>query len=714
MNIFFPRRMKDLTIIVHRDRFDEVIESLHESGKVEISSYERDSDIEKHVMQNTVPEIGRKLSDLEMQISTVLDIFDGLPKKEQSFMDMLRPEPIVPIQREKKSPGALVKEIEKTLEDSGKRVQMIDKEINDINVRLTEMGSLSQDIEFLGDLDVDLAMVGESDYMVVRVGKTDRPDKLEKALSSLDGCFIHLEQRDEDEYAFMAGAYIRDKVEFENALRQSEAKIIYVDKLDKTPERALKKLQLDIKKLQDDRETRLKEIQGLRDRYETKYMVIREESKILSDKVDVNSKLGKTDSTSLIKAWCPADEVQSVRAAVEQSSRGLAMVMDGEPEDPDEVPVSLKNPSFIRPYELLTNMFAPPRYNEVDPTIILAPAFIIFFGLMLSDAVYGAVVTATALTLIWGPGRVDIGIKNFGYILLGAGVSTIIFGAAQGGYMGPESADYLNLPGYFGLSSPSILNALEGDGPLLLLIISLIIGLAYINLGMVLSLVQHLQRKNYRDVLYENVSWWLLQPGGFILVGGEMFGWFEFPPMVVTLAWVMTMVGLLLLVIHARGLAFFELTGFIGDFLSFARILALALATAGIALTVNVLTDLVGSAEVGMIVILPVLIAGIAIIVKGAISKNKIIMAPGIYLALAGGLGMVQPAYMFYLFAFLVLLGGHFINLVLQALGSFVHSLRLQYVEFFGYFYEGGGSQFKPFKPERIYTKNTSNKEVTE
>ncbi len=706
--------MKDLTIIVHKDRLDHVVESLHELGKLEISSVDRDTEVNELISAGTVPELARKLTDIEMQISGVLDIFSELPKEEEGLMDMLRPEPVVPLSVKPKGPETLLKDAEHLLANSGKKIQDIDGKINDIDSRLTEMGALTEELEFLGDMDIDLCHIGESDYTVVRVGRTKYAKKLKAALSKVDNSFLHVEPRGEDEYAFVAGAYIRNKDDLETALRQSDSKYMDIPPKKGTPAKVLLKIKLNIKELQDQRDGLVNKLIRLRDELSMRYLGLKEELEILADKVEVQQQLGRTDSTAVIKAWCPRDDVSTVRSTVDKSSQGCAVVSEDDPEDPDEVPVSLENPSFIRPFELLTNMFAPPRYNEIDPTFILAPAFVIFFGLMLSDAVYGAVVTAAAVLLLWGPGRVDKGIKNFGWILLAAGISTVIFGMVQGGYMGPESAEYLNLPGYLGLSSPALLNTLEGDGPLNLLIISLIIGLVYMNIGMVLSLVQHLTRKNYRDVLLENVSWWLLQPGGFILVGGKMFGWFDFSPTVVLAAWLMTAVGLILLLVRARGLAFFELTGFIGDFLSFARILALALATAGIALTVNVLTDLIASANLGMIVALPVLLAGAVLLAKGGLSRNKLMMAPGIFLALAGGLGMVNSSYMFYTFALVVLLSGHLINLVLQALGSFVHSLRLQYVEFFSYFYEGGGDLYKPFKPERTYTKTTSNKEVME
>ncbi len=709
--------MKDLTIIVHGDYIDQVVNSVHEYGNLQVSSVERDTDINEHVIPGSIPEFARRLTDYEMKMSEVLDILKKLPGDDEGLMDLLRPQIISKIKREKKGTDGLLAEIDELLEDSAENIQDTDQRIAEVEGELLELGTLRDELEFLGDLEIELSQVGASDYTVVRVGRCAASLKLKKAFSDLDNTFLHMESRgDESENIFVAGAYITDRSNFEAALREGDARPLDVQSMTGTPKKAARKLGLDIKELEGERDSLMEELTKVRDKWEERYNVLLEELEILKEKVEVHQSFGKTEHTAVVKAWCPADEVEKIEGLVNETSLGCSIVISEEPEDLDQVPVSLKNPSFIRPFELLTNMFAPPRYDEVDPTLILAPAFIIFFGLMLSDSVYGAVVIAAALTVIFGPGRADRGTKDFGIILLAAGISTVIFGIVQGGYMGPESTDYLNLPGYMGLSSPALLNTLEGDGPLTLLIISLIIGLAYINVGMILSLVQHIQRRNLRSVLLENISWWLLQPGGFILVGGEMFGWFHFSVSVVILAWIMITVGLILLLIRARGLAFFELTGFIGDFLSFARILALALATAGIALTVNVLTNLVssGGAETGYLIAFPVLFAGGALLIMGAFNRRKRFIVPGVLLALAGGLGMVSAVYMFYTFALVVLFGGHLVNLVLQALGSFVHSLRLQYVEFFGYFYEGGGSQFKPFKPKRKYTELISKKEVME
>lgn len=715
MKILFPKRMKDLTIIVHNKHIEEVVDSLHESGIVQISTVERDESIIEHVYPGQLPEISRKLTDYEVKMTEVLDTLSRVEEDSKGIMDLIKPELIIKEKIDKRGAKELLKEIDGILEESAEKITGIERRTNEITTEMNELETLEEDVRFIGKIDIDLSDISDTDYTVVKIGKIEEPIPLKRYISELKNAFLHTEPR-EDGHLFIACAHIREKDELISAIRRGDGKILDLGRSKGTPVKTLSRIELMKKELEDEMEVLKEDLSKAKNVWGKKYNILLEELTILKEKVEVKQSFGGTEHTSVIKAWCSEDDMKDAETLIDKASHGCSVIVGEEPDDPDKVPISLENPSIIRPFELLTNMFAPPRYNEVDPTLILAPAFVIFFGLMLSDSVYGMVITLAALVMVWGPGRADKGTKDFGYILLAAGLSTIIFGIVQGGYMGPESADYLNLPGYLGLSSPAVINTLEGDGPLQLLIISLIIGLAYINIGMVLSLVQHIQRKKYRDIILENVSWWLLQPGGFILVGGEMFGWFDFTTEVVFAAWAMAGIGLILLLIRARGLSFFELTGFIGDFLSFARILALALATAGIALTVNVLTNLVGSGggDTGYILAIPVLVAGVSLLVVGSIKMQKRFIAPGIFIALAGGLGMINAVYMFYMFALVVLLGGHLVNLVLQALGSFVHALRLQYVEFFGYFYEGGGKEFKPFKPERKYTELISKQEVME
>lgn len=698
--------MRDLTVIVHDDYVDNVIDSLHEAGIAEISDITRDEIVSDLVEPNGIPDIVSKLTEYDMKLNSVIDVFDVLEEEKDAFKKFINPEVVKPRVREKKELGDLINEIDEAFDDKGDHILGLGKKLSDTKESIDELNTLKKNLQTLKNIDMNLSYLGESEYTIIKAGITSKPELFKEKISELDSSFYHIEKIDEDKYVIISAAYIKEENQFESILRKADVKPFEdIEGLKGKPTEALSNIKEKIQKYQKRENEILDELKSLKKSSEKKFLILKEELNIHREKKEIIQNFGNTESSNILKGWTPKSKIDEVKKVVDNNSEGCSAVITEEPQDPDETPTKLDNPKPLKPFELLTNMFAPPKYNEVDPTFILAPAFVLFFGLMLGDLVYGTIILVTSIVLIKGLGKVDTGSRNFGWVLFGCGFSTIIFGAIQGGYMGPARENYPNLLGFMGLGTPSILDTLKGQGPLTLLIISLIIGLTYINAGLLLSLVQHIHRGHYKNILLENLSWWTLEPGGFILISGGLFGWFNFSSTVNYVAWGLVGIGLVLLFLRSKGLSFFEITGFIGDFLSFARILALGLATAGIGLTVNVLVDLISKGSVGDMMVIGLIAVGAIISIYSLLKSNRKLLLLGILIGVFGGSGFINSGYPFYIIGMLIFIGGHIINLGLQALGSFVHSLRLQYVEFFGYFYGGGGSPFTPFKPKRIYTK---------
>ncbi len=723
--MFFPERMKDLTILVHDDEVDELIDSLHEEGIAEISGVDRDDEIEKLVEPMGISERLSKITDYEIKITSILDIFDSLEPEKGAIKEFISPEEVKKIDREKKELEGLLSEIDEVFEDHGDMILNLDDKLAQINKKIENLQQKKTDLELISFLDIDLGHLGYSSFTVIEAGITKDPNEFQKNIRDLKSYFYEIEriQEEEEKYVVIAAAFIRDKTEFQSILRQSDIRPLGLKDLKGKPDEALDDLSSKIEDLKNSREDLLEKLISLKEDYEKEYRALKEELGIHREKKEVLQKFGNTETTTILKGWAPEKDTDEVEKMVEVATDGYAEVVIEEPENPDEVPVKLDNPKMIKPFELLTHMFAPPRYDEIDPTFILAPAFVIFFGLMLGDAVYGLLIMLTSFILLQGIGKVEEGTKNFSLVLMGAGISTFIFGVLQGGYLGPAQDTHTNLFGRLGLdfiNDMAVLETLEGEGPLILLIISLLIGLFYLNAGIFLQFVKYLKDNDYADVIKESVSWWTLQLGGAILISGYLFGWdhffgtellFELTGPVNLIGVVLTGIGLVLMVFRAKGLAFFDLTGFIGDFLSFSRILALGLATSGIALTVNVLADLVSGAPINLPLAVMILVAGAVLVIKGTMDSSKILRGMGVIISILGVIGLMgyagilDPRIPFYFLGLVVMIVGHLGNAVLQALGSFVHSLRLQYVEFFSYFYEGGGSEYEPFKVEREHTK---------
>jgi V/A-type H+-transporting ATPase subunit I len=208
----------------------------------------------------------------------------------------------------------------------------------------------------------------------------------------------------------------------------------------------------------------------------------------------------------------------------------------------------------------------------------------------------------------------------------------------------------------FGIALPA--NPIKD--PLTILTIALIFGLIHLNVGIILGIIQAFKRRNIKEMLTHRFCWIPLQIGGGLLIGYFILD-FQLSDIFFYIAAILVVIGIIQLFLSSGPIGFFDITGFVGDWLSYARLLALGLATAGMALAFNIVAQIFSE-------LIPIQILGIIIMI-------------------------------------VLLFIAHLVNLGLQALGAGVHSLRLQYVEFFNRFYEGGGHEYAPFKIRRRYTK---------
>jgi V/A-type H+-transporting ATPase subunit I len=260
-------------------------------------------------------------------------------------------------------------------------------------------------------------------------------------------------------------------------------------------------------------------------------------------------------------------------------------------------------------------------------------------------------------------GRFSPLIKNFSFLGIWLGLTTTVVGLLTNSFFG----DFI--PRYIYHDPDGLLYTLKvGEihlpiqplrDPLTILTIALIFGLIHLNLGILLAIYQSIRNKKYKTLLTQHFSWIFLEIGGGMLIGSLLLHLWDLSALWFYMATILVFAGLILRLIEAGPLGLFHITGFIGDWLSYARLLALGLATTGMALAFNVIGEIIPQ-------IVPLV-----------------------------GFALVP----------IILIVAHVANLGIQTLGAGVHSLRLQYVEFFNRFYEGGGKKFKPFSERRRYTK---------
>lgn len=369
----------------------------------------------------------------------------------------------------------------------------------------------------------------------------------------------------------------------------------------------------------------------------------------------VRGKFLKTNKTFLVGGWTPANIAEAVKSDIE--SRFTACIQVTEPAGDEETPVLLQNNSMVYPFEMITEMYSLPSSKGIDPNTVLAPFYWLFFGLMLSDAGYGVLLTLfcglAILILKTEKGTLkDKMLKMLCY----CGVSTIIWGVAFGGWFGDLSLLVFGheiKPMWF---NPNL-------DPMKLMIWSFIFGSVHLLVGMALNAYMLIRNGKWLDAIFDVGLWYLVLIGiGFLFVGATL----------AHIGKIMIIAGAIgLVVTQGRSeknifkklmmglLSLYNITGYISDVLSYSRLLALGLATGVIAQVVNQLAILPGG------------------------TKNifsTIILA-------------------------IILIGGHLFNMSINVLGAYVHSSRLQYVEFFGKFYESGGSAFAPLKTHMKYLK---------
>ncbi|MGN0658675.1 MAG: V-type ATP synthase subunit I [Emergencia sp.] len=380
------------------------------------------------------------------------------------------------------------------------------------------------------------------------------------------------------------------------------------------------------------------------------------------DREKVKRRLLKTKRTFNLEGWVPEPAAETVDRILTEHQCCFEY---RDPEEGEEVPVLVQNNSVVYPFEAITEMYSLPDYRGVDPTKYFALFYAMFFGIMLSDAGYGLVIAIACFVVLRKfalEGMTYRMIKMFFF----CGLSTVFWGAMFGGWFG----DFFQVAAKVMFNKEITINPIwfnPIEDPTKLLIWSLIFGVIHLFLGMGIKAGMLIKRGQWIDAVCDIFSWYLLILGAAMwLAGGSISQALVKPGMYMAIAG-----ALILLLTGGRsnkgigkvtgGLsALYNITSYISDILSYSRLLALGLATGVIASVVNTMGSLAGSGFVGTIVLLIVFVIG------------------------------------------------HTFNLAINALGAFVHSSRLQYIEFFGKFYEDGGEEFDPFRKNTKYVRLTN------
>lgn len=374
-----------------------------------------------------------------------------------------------------------------------------------------------------------------------------------------------------------------------------------------------------------------------------------------------------TQRTAVIYGWVREDRTQRVEKAIRSACDAYHLEF-ADPADDEQAPTVTKSNKFVEQYSCITNAFSVPGASDVDPNPVMAVWYFIIFGMMMGDVGYGALM-AILLTLFKKLKKPRGNTAKLVNVMLYSSITAIIFGFAFGSFFGNTLRLYpLDPPTlYLGVETPTgpykdlcLINPqtdITGT-----LIITLVLGALHIFTGMIVKAVMLIKEGKWLDAVCDQFSWIVMITGiGLVFLGGTA----ATVGMIAALA----MVVLILLtggrkkkgagkIIGGLG-ALYGATSFLSDILSYSRILALCLSTSIIGWVMNMLAGMVCSA-------MPNIILGVMVSV-------------------------------------LIYALGHGINFALGLLSAYVHTCRLQYIEFFGKFYDGGGVEFKPLKADTQY-----------
>ena len=651
--------MNKISIIGLNNIKTELIKEIMDLGVVEISS--QDSKLTDPEWISYVKKDGNEneVVNLDAKISRINEVLNSLEKYDKSKR---------PLFNTRKSISS--DEFNKALQNNDFVSENITK-VYELNRLLNELHSEENKIEAAilslnpwVKYDIPLNMT-ETKYTSIITGAIPSVADIEKLKSDMlqktDRCFMNLIDSDKDQYYFSFICLNDEKEEIYDLLKQYGFSSVAFKDLNGTAAENIMQYENNLKDISVKKENIDKSITELVS-FKEEIQLFYDHLIIERDKNKILNNMLKTDTTFYIEGWIPEVSKDKVQRVLDEYGCWYDFK---KPQEGEEFPILLNNGSISQPFESITELYSLPAPSNMDPTKIMTPFYILFFGMMLGDVGYGLLMSLGCFIVLR---KYDIEgtFKKMLKVFFYCGLSTMFWGAMFGSWFGDGVITGARVLFNADLNLKHVwLNPLEE--PVTVLIVSFAMGLVHLFMGMGMKAYMLIRDGHPWEAFFDVGLWYLFIIGPILWLAGDMVMPGSVLPSIGKWMTIAAAAGLVLTQGRAKTniigkftsgvLSLYGITGYLGDVLSYSRLLALGLATGVISSVLSIIGSMGGSGIIGKLLFIVV-------------------------------------------FTF-----GHMLNFAINGLGSFVHSARLQYVEFFGKFYDGGGDSFNPLIKKTKYIK---------
>ena len=641
-----PQPMVKVRVITLKDYSEQTLKTLHKVGVLHVEQGEELKPIDKAALEEQRKEVSELSAFVDDVLGYVIEKQEVSPKED---VEVIYTRPFGEIGREVKSLHARFGKLHQ-------KAVKVDEESKALTGQKKYLEALTQrydvklkDLEFSGSYLFSRTFILPTEAYE-NVCKDLEQNLFESAVGVVD----------EETIVHAIGK--RENLEtVESLIKSAGGKILPIQGKDSTLKEFLAKSEDELHRLEEKSAKLYEELQGKVEHELERIALLRGVLIAERQRLSVLSRASEAKYVTLIEGWMPEDKVE---AAVFELKKNIDYVFidTRKPESSEEPPTKQRNPAPLKPFQLIVGLFGTPGYREWDPTPIIAYSFAAFFGLMIADVAYaiGLILLGKYLVTRFF-GGVSEAIRLLQKVIYISGGVGIAMGVLSGSYLG-------NIYTFFGFENVALSAGVQQVlmDPLIFIVVSLAIGFIHVNIGHIIALLKGIRDRN-KGAIINKVGLFLLQLGiPFILRVMMNVSLPGIPPGLYQASMYLIIAGLAMIAIGAvmeRGgmgviLGMFDITGLLGDVMSYARIAGVGLATYYLAVVFNMLAPLFGE-------LIPV--SGMAGVIIG------------------GGVTI------------LILVMGHALNLILSAITGFIHSLRLCFVEFLFKFYEGWGRSYSPF-----------------